>query len=367
MKIINLRLVENYIEGKGRISNKKLEKLENDADFMKCVFNKSNDHKLYRLCSNELKMNYDFVKFLVYKFKDNVDFIDTVADHYIQNSNNDMNNFELSIIMKELTKECETVCIKYGLTVEVVSLTDEGILESVKNDLIDDYTKNIYGLGFMYLEHQYEGREIILNNYAKRLIINLYYNNKKELEVELHNKFKTFDNFKEYGTNSYLIDYIARFDYNLSVYVQTRTELLESLNDGLLYLSMRWNSYNKRMNAIRFQQILSVYDEYMDNIKYNLEDNYYELLKYIAKQLNVPDDFYDYVDELLKDENDSFPFKNSLLDKDEESSDSFTQLFETVSSIINEKDPSEIKDIHIPSNKCVVTKIRAKSAEITQL
>ena len=76
MEKINNKLVIDYINGED-IEN--IEALENDFDFMKAVIDKSNDKNFYNLCSNDLKINHDFVLYLIYKFSDNKSFITASA------------------------------------------------------------------------------------------------------------------------------------------------------------------------------------------------------------------------------------------------------------------------------------------------
>ena len=70
MKKIDISLVKKYANGEdlGEFTS---DQLENDKDFMMGVISYTNDIKIYSLCSESIKKDYEFVKYLVLKFKDN--------------------------------------------------------------------------------------------------------------------------------------------------------------------------------------------------------------------------------------------------------------------------------------------------------
>lgn len=371
MNIINLmqeKQVDNYISGKGRFSDKKIEELENNPSFMMCAINKSNDPKLYRLCSHDVKMNYNFLRFFINKFKDNIEVIDRASNYFLEHSNDDFINFELSIFMKNLTLEKnEEYCIKYGLIVESISLVDDCIVESFLKDIKDDDSKYLFGLGFMYLKDTYKNSELIVEHYAKRLICNLIEKNKDNIEAELHNRFKTVDEFKKYGIMKYFIDYILGFDQELAAYTQIHPEILDVIKYKLEYIINRWNFYTKKINYERYDQILCVYDEYMNSINYEYDDNYYGLLKYILKNEGISEEIFELDDELSELDFDEVFGIKAPVNLSNYKDDQFNKLLETIKMIQTETDPEVIRKTHLPKNKCVVSRLRAKITNITQL
>lgn len=370
MKIINLMLVDNYISGKGKISEKRLEKLENDPEFMMCAMNRSNDPKLYRLCSHEVKTNYNFVKYYVNKFSNDVDAIDKAARYFLQYSKNEYINFELCILMKTLTYKDERTCCEYGIRVESVSLIDDCTISIISDDLKDEFSKKSFGLGFIHIQDMYQESKIIVDHYAKRLISNLFEEKRKLIERELHSKFETFDKFKEYGINKFIIDYIIQYDYHLASYIQLNPELMSCLNNVIESISYRWYVYRKKLDSIRYKQILRVYDEFMLSCNNVYNNSYYELLMYIVKDLEISEDILDFEDELYSaDYEEIFGYNNpiNISGYDVEKLD---RLKETIQSIIIERDPMVIRNSHIKNDKCVVSRLRSKTdtgAKITQL
>ena len=62
MEVLDLKMVCDYILSK-RISKKKISYLEDDVEYMMLTMIKSNDPRMYRFCSDKVKLDYNFVKF----------------------------------------------------------------------------------------------------------------------------------------------------------------------------------------------------------------------------------------------------------------------------------------------------------------
>ena len=71
---------------------------------MMLVITRTNDKNYYDLCSLELKINYEFVSFLIKKFENDISFICEVADYYLKNTDDELTRIELVIKMADLTK-----------------------------------------------------------------------------------------------------------------------------------------------------------------------------------------------------------------------------------------------------------------------
>ena len=68
MEKYNKELIMNYINGND-IGDYDLNELEDDKLFMTKVIEFSNDEKMYNFCSDNLKKNYEFIKYIILKFK----------------------------------------------------------------------------------------------------------------------------------------------------------------------------------------------------------------------------------------------------------------------------------------------------------
>ena len=82
MEKYDKRIIDAYINGND-IENYSIEELENDKKFMMMIITLTNDKNFYNLCSEELKGNYEFVRFVIQKFNNDINFICKVADFYL--------------------------------------------------------------------------------------------------------------------------------------------------------------------------------------------------------------------------------------------------------------------------------------------
>ncbi len=185
MKKYSRELIINYINGND-IEEYDINGLENDKSFMKQVIDFSNDEKMYKLCSDELKKDYEFVKYIILKFKNNIDFIMAVANYFLDNTNNELERIELVLIMKDLTQNT-----KYQFISEAIYERKRLQIELGKLKLKDENVSSEIGMGFLYIFDLYNSSELVLNFYAENIIEDIFNEYDIDLEVMLHNNFKT--------------------------------------------------------------------------------------------------------------------------------------------------------------------------------
>ena len=102
-RIYDIKLIRDYIEGND-IPEYDIDELENDYEFMISVINYTKDKNMYHLCSEEVKYNYEFVKFMVKKFSQDTTFICTVANDFLKKNKDRLKYIELLLIMRDLTR-----------------------------------------------------------------------------------------------------------------------------------------------------------------------------------------------------------------------------------------------------------------------
>ena len=265
--------------------------------------------------------------------------------------------------MKKLTCNHEHIYVDYAMDVLGYMLIDQASISTRISDIKDEHQKELFGLGFIYIDSLYESSNIIMDSYAENMIDNLCASleDRKKIEIELHCMFNNASELSAYGINRFIIDYLSRYDIRLSEYAQTRTNVLLPFKDTLFSIMHNWDKYNNRLFDRKCRQIMLVYDEYMRSNKTNTTCNYYDVLKYVTKVLNIPDDIYNYKDpENEEDYNDLYNYKNGI-DIESTYATSFASirgLVETINNILEEKDPRVIKKMHMPSEECVVTRLR---------
>ena len=260
------------------------------------VISYTNDTKIYFLCSDDLKKDYDFVKFLVLKFKSNSDFIIKVADYYLDNTDTDLKRRELCIIMEKLLP------IDLSNKYEVMNETAYFIkrLEIEVAEAKDPKLESIIGMGFWLIFDLYNGSEIIMDYYAESLINEIVRDNNINFEAMLHNQFKSPEKISEVGLNNYVISFIGYYDSMLSSYVSTHLYLINNIINKIKIIQDNWDRYNNMDEAKRYNNMLGMVHDYMQMSESNISET--DILYYVAKELGIKDKVKHYDNPYVLDE-----------------------------------------------------------------
>lgn len=280
MKKIDISLVKKYVNGEdlGEFTS---EQLENDKDFMMWVISYTNDIKMYSFCSESVKLNYEFVEYLVLKFKDNSEFIMTVADNYLDNADTDWESKELSIIMeKVLPKE---LAEKYEVLNETSYFLKRLEVEIAKAK--DSKLESMVGMGFLLMFDQYNGSDIILDYYANNMIGEIIRDNNIDFEKMLHTQFKSASKITEMGINNYIVNFISCYDSMLSSYVSTHLDIIKPIANRIKRIQDDWDRYSSADETKRYNHMLDMVHEYMSMSDSNMGEN--EVLYYVANELRI--------------------------------------------------------------------------------
>lgn len=287
MKKIDISLIKKYVNGED-LEEYSIEQLENDTDFMISVISYTNDYKMYSSCSEEVKKDYELVKYLVLKFKDKKDFIIKVADYYLDNTDTNWERRELCIIMENiLPKELSD---KYSIMNEVAYFTKRVEIELAK--VKDPKLETMIGMGFWLIFDQYNGSDIILDYYAKSLLGEIIRDNNIDFEKMLHTQFKSADKITEIGINNYIVNFIGYYDSMLSSYVSTHLEIVKPIENRIKQIQDNWNNYSSKDEAKRYNNMLGMVHDYMNMTESNMLES--ELLYYIAKELGISEKLKQY-------------------------------------------------------------------------
>lgn len=281
MKKYSRELIINYINGND-IEKYDINELENDKLFMKQVIDFSNDEKMYKLCSAELKKDYEFVKYIILKFKNNIDFITVVADYFLDKTNNELERIELVLIMKNLTQNS-----RYHYLSKVIYIEGRLEIEFDKSKYKDENISSKIGMGFIYFLNLYNSNELVLNFYAENIIEEIFKKYVINLEEMLHNNFQTAEKIDEYGLNNFMINYISLYDQMLGSYLQTHLDLLLPLKNKIIKVQKNWNKYNEAEERKRYNIMIEKVHNYMEDANSIFSET--ELIYYIANKLGVVD------------------------------------------------------------------------------
>lgn len=307
------KLVIDYINCKN-ISN--YEYLENDIEFMKQVFEISNDVIFYDCCSETLKNNYNFVFYLINKFKNNVDFISELCIKYISNNRDNSDEcIELAIMTDEILEKQHKLKVSDIKT--YVNTTYNEILDDVMFT-VEEYEKENnedLGLGFAIIYYSFKNSKITLDFFAKKYIDEIFFNEHCSFEKNLHKQFKEYEDVIKYGTNRFLINYINCYDNDLSSYISCNIDLLENIKIELISIKRNWNDYKELSNNIKVETYIDELERFINEKKFNISFTVDDLIKYNASKLGFSDLLSNntyYLNEFIKEDNNVIENKKVL-------------------------------------------------------
>lgn len=324
MKNYDKCLIKDYVLGND-ILEYDIEKLENDPEFMIKVIKYTKDKNTYRLCSKNVKEDYNFVRFMVETFKEDKKFIRNIADNFLSLKKSFNQKLELLIIMKNLIDKDD--CLDYW--VKLAALETEvfteiiGILNSIK----DGSLKDTVGEGFFFVTDSYGESKIITDYFATKMVDRIFYSN--SLELFLHENFKDYKQIEEHGINNFIVSYLSRVDSFLSSYVAANISLVSDLKKDIEKVGRNWDMYLEKINRLR---IIIVYDEVMDYAKKEKiipEFSFSELIMHVANEQGLENIFkkYDFY-------NEEFTSYNCFLNNKRDLN--FIKLYRFISELIYE-------------------------------
>jgi len=236
-----------------------IEELENNYKFMMEVIKLTRDKNMFNICSDEVKLNYEFIKFMVETFKKDVEFIDKIATEYIDTiGSEDVTSLELIFIMAGILKRnTETeLALKYNF-LKNAFITSEKIQTRIAILKEEDlFWKEEFGLGFIIMQYEYyHNSNVIMNEIALDLVEDIFYKETAiKLEKIIHNRFKTLEEFNKVGIRNFILNYVRLHDTNLADYLEVHTDLLKDMEKNIKVIVSRFDIYNENLE-IRKNQI----------------------------------------------------------------------------------------------------------------
>ena len=288
--------VINYINGDD-IFEYDIDELEKDLNFMIDVIKYTNDKNIYNICDDSLKKNFFFVRFLIEKFHDDLDFIIKVAKEYFDNNlepEDASTKNEINILIDKYTRNNKDERL---LEFKIKAILFYNLNRQVYNHLISleplQEDKDLLGFGFCITQSDYCGSDIIQYYFAENMLKEIFQADGFDLERMLHNRFTDKTVLLRYGINRFLIDYISKFDYFLSDYVCVHIEIIDELNKMVRKCIDRWEQYESLLEK---EKILVILDEiekfcYDNQTKFPI---FLEVIKYVATEFNLKELFKKY-------------------------------------------------------------------------
>lgn len=278
--------LNNYIMGNDTETD--IEILENDPEFMLEVILSTHDKNFYELCSTQVKLNYEFVKKVVLIFNADSEFICKVANTYFENTADkldDIDELEFLVIMQELLEKNKSEeSMRYSILVSAKFQSHRLMIELAK--IQNPELENI-GMGFLDIYDKYNSSSFIINNFAKRMISDIFDEYDIDLEKYLHEQFDNFDKLEKIGIRTYLLEFISCYDDFLSSYLSTHLNLLDELLEKINKIRKNWNSYINKAESLKYNQILDYVHKYMEEIQFETSHDEVTILYYIATELGI--------------------------------------------------------------------------------
>lgn len=305
MEKYNNNIINAYINGED-LGEYSIDDLENDKMFMMLVITRTNDKNYYDMCSLELKVNYEFISFLMKKFETDIPFICKIADYYLKKCDDETTRTELVIKMADLMegKEDEKYH-EYNIMRETFFLAKRVQIEEGKLNVNDEYTSSEIGMGFLWIFDSFHNNKIILNYFAKKMMESILEENNINLENMLYEQFDNLEELNKIGINNYLLKFIGTYDSVLASYLSTNIDLLDEFKNKICIIQERWNQYDNRNEQKKYNSVLEKVHEYMNQIEDEGILTETDLLYYVSQKLGVTDKLVKY-DKAATDFDESF-------------------------------------------------------------
>lgn len=295
--------------------------LENDPIFMQKVLFTSHDINMYNFCSDEVKHNYSFIKFLLDCFKNDLKFLfDVVINFTNCEKINKIERFDVLVrydnlldkaIKKEDDQELRYLSLFIKLKLQVNYDCMMALIEQAKKSVEDnEELKEHLGNGFLLVYDKYSGYKYIVDFFAKRMISDIICGSQSNSYEVVLKRFKSFGELIDYGYHNYIIDYISKYDGTLSNYVSSNIELLDKYNGDFEVLKLNWQRYSSRHERVVYEFILERVSNYMEYDGANCSYDTTQVLYYNARKLGILDKvmYYDSLNSEFYDVDDDTTF-----------------------------------------------------------
>lgn len=293
MKFYNKKLVFDYVVGND-LDDYEIDELEDNPEFMMEVIKYTKDKKMYNFCSDNVKSNYEFVKFMVELFKEDVEFVTSLVLSYLKTiDEDDITYKELLVLVSNLKGDSDNL-LKLKLKREIFKTIDFGRMELTIDEELDPNVKQELGMGFIFVIDNYGNSDILKRFFAEEFISKIFKRDNITLEELIHKTVKKFEDIQNMGINMFLINFIEKYDYYLASYISNHIDLLDELKRKILVIGNNWNKYIERLNIRRFNILNQEISNYIDDNGLILRLNVLELIRYIMKKNNLEELFNQY-------------------------------------------------------------------------
>lgn len=253
-------IVKAYINGDS-ILEYSTDELENDTEFMIKVIESTNDKKMYSLCSESVKVDKEFVRYVVTKFSDDIVFVTKVANKYfnyldVSDIKVPFDRISMAKLMADITccknerdyrKYCVMLSSTYNFYRSKVDLEKRSADYNANEDNL--------GYGFEYFQCMFGNDESLMNYFAQRMVMEILGEEGCKLDDKLH-YYNSFSDISD--LDGEVLDFLAVYDNNLANYLCDHIEVLHNGYDlEIGRIKKDWNNHVLKVERDKYDRLLT--------------------------------------------------------------------------------------------------------------
>jgi len=318
------KVLEKYLcglEEDGVIDGYKLEDLENNTDFMIKAIKHPLGKKMYIYASENVKCDPLFIRELIPVLKDDFFELLLFVKKFLINQSTEIKenrkkyedgngkiipiNLNYSIISKEIIVLLNCLIVQNKTKQEIDTMKDiSSVIILIKRlvyeikleqELLFDYEKKASPYELVLAEYD---ESPLLKTFFTNMILDDIFLEQEDFEERIHAFYKAEE---LNNINSFMVDYVRRFDPLLANHVGVNLELLNRYKPSVLRILNNWNFFEEKKKNMEESQKelkrLKVIDDaksYIEaNNMYVFEQKMHAIISIAAKALNTAQDLYD--------------------------------------------------------------------------
>ena len=180
------KLIGDYISNTN-LSEEERKKLENNEEFMRDVIIETDDYDYFRKCSYGLKINFNFVLFVIEKFIYNEEFISGVLLNFFANTVDNQKSREFRIMLSKLYEKYQVSYLEqYQYLARKIYEYEKQMADDKMSELNNSWVVAL-GMGFRLMaEFNFES-DIIRKYLAEQMINDIL--GEIDIEKDIHISF----------------------------------------------------------------------------------------------------------------------------------------------------------------------------------
>lgn len=254
--------IDDFVNDRPMYNRKYIEKEQ--QSFIE-LFDLTSDIRCYDVLPREAKLDYNYVKELISKYRNRLDLLNYISMYYIENSKDEENVLELAITMLDLNKDNLELNAYYQEIINYHYVDLMADIYTFKSKYADKYEEYQLGMGYGIVFAKYKS-EIIRKSYAKRFVMDLVNNSNIDLECMLHAIYHNPEELDEMKRIEFILNLVGVYDINLKEYLYTDSSLFKELDDVIVNIVNNWNyDYCDNYEELKYDFLSKRIWNYLDN------------------------------------------------------------------------------------------------------